>query len=123
LHNGEAIEIEPADSVGIELLDGDLFGGFEPGAERGDAIFDEVEPSTAHDVVLGVIGGGEDFFWDTECGADFGAAELAIFEELKVGRRELGLNDFIDTPKDDGLVGRAGAARRTLSSYLTSSWD
>ena len=76
-------------ALGFMDADGDLFLGFESAAEGGDAVFDEVKAGALHDVVLGVFGGGDDFLGDTEGGADFGAGEAAIFEELEVGAGEL----------------------------------
>jgi hypothetical protein len=94
LHDGQGFEIEPADGGGVDGFDGDGFHGFEAGAERGDAIFDEVEASALHDVVLVVVGGGDDFFRDAEGGADFGAGEFAVFEELEIHGGEFGGEDF-----------------------------
>ena len=101
LHDGEGIEIEPADSGGIDGADGLLFFGFEPGAKRGDTVFYEVESGALHDIVFVVVGGGDDFFRDTEGGADFGARELAVFEELEISGGEPGGKDFAGTPEEE----------------------
>ena len=98
LHDGQGVEIEPANGGGIDRADGLLFFSFEAGTERGDTIFNEIEASAAHDVVFVVIGGSDDFFGDTESGADFGAREFAVFEELKVGRGKFGNDDVIGAP-------------------------
>lgn len=37
-----------------------------------------------HDIVFGVFGGGDDFFGDAKGGADFGAREFPVFEELQI---------------------------------------
>ena len=72
LHDRKGVEVEPANGGGIDGFDGDIFHGFETGTKRGDAVFNEVEASALHDVVLVVVGGGDDFFGDAERGADFG---------------------------------------------------
>jgi hypothetical protein len=54
-----------------------------------------------------VVGAGENFFGDAESGADFSARELTVFEELEVGGREFGLNDFGGAPEDNGFIGGA----------------
>lgn len=64
---------------------GGVFFGFKAGAQRSDTVFDEVEARAGHDVVFGVVGGGEDFFGDTEGRADFGAGEFAVFQVLEIG--------------------------------------
>ena len=73
---------------------GYVFCGFEAGAERGDAVFDEVEAGALHDVVFVKVAGGDDFFGDTEGGANFCAGEFAVLEELEVGAGEARLDDF-----------------------------
>jgi len=87
-----------------------LFLGFEPGAERGDAIFDEVETGPLHDIIFGVIGRGDDFLGHTESGADFCAEEFSIFEELKIGGGKLRADDFCGVPEEERPIGGAGAA-------------
>jgi len=109
LHDGESVEIEPADGGGIDGADSLLFFGFEPGAKWGDAIFDKIETGALHDVIFVVVGGGDDFFGDTEGGADFGARELAVFEELEIGGGKPGNNDFVGAPKEERAVGETGA--------------
>ena len=101
LHDGKAVEIEPADRIRVDSANGFLLFGFEPGAERGDAVLDEVEARTLHHIVLGVVRRGDDLFGDTEGGADFDTGEFAIFEELKIGAGELGFHDFSCAPKQD----------------------
>ena len=109
LHDGQRLEVEPADGGGIDGADDLLFFGFEAGAKRGDAVFNEVKASTLHDVVFVVVGGGDDFFGDTEGGADFGAREFAVFEKLEVGGGETRDNDFVGAPEEEGPVGETGA--------------
>ncbi len=89
---------------------GDVFFGFEPGAERGDAVFDEVEAGAGHDVVFVVVGEGDDVFGNAEGGADFGAGELAVLEELEVGAGEGRADDFGTVAEEQGGVGDSGAA-------------
>src|SRR6266404_1608974 len=110
LHDGNALGVEPADGFRVYGLDGGAFVGFEAAAEGCDAVFDEVEPGPLHDIVFVVVGGGDDLFGDTEGGADFGAGEFAILEELEVAAGELRLDDFVDAPEEDGAVGGAGLA-------------
>jgi hypothetical protein len=110
LHEGEAIEIEPADGIRSDGFDGGLFVSFEPSAERGDAVFDKVEAGALHDIVFGSIGGADDFFGDAEGGTDLGAGELTIFEELEVGGGEGRFDDFGAIPEDKRGVGDTGAA-------------
>src|SRR5205807_8815599 len=105
LHDGKGIEIEPADGFGIDGRDEFLFGGFEAGAERGDSIFDEVEASALHDIVFVVIGGGDDFLGDAKSGADFGAGEFAVFDELKIGAGDGGFDDFATAPEQERTIG------------------
>ena len=47
-----------------------------------------------HDVVFGFVCSCDDFFGDTEGGADFGTGEFAMIEELHVGTGELGFDDL-----------------------------
>ena len=88
-------------ALGSMCVNGFLLFGFEAGAERGDAVLDKVEARALHDVVLGVVGGGDDFFGDTEGGADFCARKFAVLEELKIGAGELRFHDFGCAPKQD----------------------
>ena len=83
---GKLSTSKPAGGRGVDGSDGGgFFFGFEAGTKRGDTVFDEVEAGPGHDVLLGVVGGGDDLLEDTEGGADFGPGEFAVFEELKVG--------------------------------------
>ena len=75
--------------AGIDGVNGFLLFGFEPCAEGGDAVLDKVQARTLHDIVLGVVRGGDDFFGDAEGGADLSAGKFAIFEELEIGAGEL----------------------------------
>src|ERR1044071_2599854 len=93
----------------------DVFCRFKAGAERSDAVLDEVEASAAHDVVFVMVGSGDDFFGDTEGGADFGAGEFAVFEKLKVGGGESGLDDFGCAPEEGAGVWRDGAAEPAVA--------
>jgi hypothetical protein len=63
-----------------------------------------------HDVVFVVVGGGDDLFGDAEGGADFAAREFTIFQELKVGTGEAGLDNFGAVGKEERAIGGAGAA-------------
>jgi hypothetical protein len=121
LHDGQAFEIEPTRlrrwlrcaEPGVTDYGWDggvVFFGFESGAEWSDAVFDEVEAGALHDVVLGVVGGGDDFFGDTEGGTDFGAGEFVVFEEPEIGGGEGGLNDLGGVPEEERIVGSAGTA-------------
>ena len=81
---GSQLCVNPTTPVGPGVL-----FGFEPCAEGGDAVLDKVQARTLHDIVLGVVRGGDDFFGDAEGGADLSAGKFAIFEELEIGAGEL----------------------------------
>jgi len=125
LHDGEGVEIEPAHGGALTLDPspirwergteecgdgGGVFFGFEAGAKWRDAIFDEIEAGTLHDVVFVVVGGSDDFFGDTEGGADLRAREFAVLEELEISGGKPGGNDFVGAPEEEGAIGGAGAA-------------
>src|SRR5205814_1591978 len=56
LHEGDVVDVEPADEVGSEGFNNWLDGGFEAGAERGDGVFDEVEALGFGDGAVGIFG-------------------------------------------------------------------
>jgi hypothetical protein len=107
LHDGEAVEVEPTDGVWVDGPNDAAFGSFQPGAERGDTIFDEIEAGTLHDVVFIVIGGGDDFFGDPESGADFGSGKFAVLDELEIGAGDRGFDDFTTVPEQERAIGGA----------------
>jgi hypothetical protein len=109
LHDGQTVEVEPADGVRVKGFDRCAFRGFEARAKRGDAVFDEVEARALHHVVFVVVSRGDDFFGDAECSANFGATKFAVFEELHIGGGECWLNDFATVPQEQRTVGYAGA--------------
>ena len=84
LHDREAVGVEPADRVWIYSADGHGFFGFETRAKRHDAVFNEVEACPLHYIVFVVVGGGDDLFGDAKGGADFGAREFSVLQELEV---------------------------------------
>ena len=73
-------------------------------------MLDEIEARALHDVVLGIVSSGDDFFGDTERGANFGARKFSIFEKLQIAAGELRLDNVGGVPKQQGFVGGAGAA-------------
>ena len=116
LHDGKRVEIEPTDGAGIDGVDGCVFGGFEAGAQGRDAVFDEIETGALHDVVFVVVGGGNDFFGDTEGGTDFGAGEFSVFGELQISGGEFGGSDVGGAPEEERAVGSAGVAAAVAES-------
>ena len=116
LHYWQGVEVEPADGGGVNRPDGLLFFGFEPGAERGDTVLDEIETCALHDVVFIVIARGDDFFGDTEGGAYFSAREFAVFEELDIGGGDPRDSYVGGAPEENGTVGSAGAATTVAES-------
>src|SRR5882672_6550068 len=115
-HDRDTVEVEPADRGGIDSLDGDFLFSFEPGTERSDAVLDEVEAGALHDIIFGMFGGGDDFFGNAKGGADFGAREFPVFEELQISGGEARLDDFGGIPEQQGAVGSAGAAFASAQS-------
>jgi hypothetical protein len=71
-------DVEPAAGGWVDGFDGDVFFGFEATTEGDNAVFDEVEAGAGHDVVLGVVGGGDDFLGHAEGGANFCAARQCL---------------------------------------------
>ena len=67
-----------------ETIDEGLDGGFEAAAERGDAVFHEVEAHGVGDAAVGVLGEADEFLRHFEDGANFLTVEFAVLKELEV---------------------------------------
>ncbi len=108
LHYRKRIDIEPAGGFTIDCSNGALLFSFEAPAERDDPIFDEVEPSSLHDVIFCMIRCGDDFFRDPEGRTNFGAREFPVLEKLQITAGELWLLDLGTAPEEQRTIGITG---------------